>query len=164
MVSIRCVVRRNMIFVMSMAVTLLGTDAAGTVVQVGKDVTHFTEGDRVYTSRSLSGAYAEMSLCEERSVHKLPDLLTFEQGASIGTPYCTAYRALFQVKPLFTSPLIHYFYSLMGLHSPSSARWCKARRSCVDSWGEWVCRCCRRATCLECWSCGLWHRWNPGGL
>lgn len=72
-----------------------GTDGAGTVESIGADVTRVAIGDRVYTAGSLSGTYAELSLCEERSVFRLPANASFAQGAAIHVPYGTAYRALF---------------------------------------------------------------------
>ena len=53
-------------------------------------------GERVYVTDSLSGTYAELAVCLEQDVRPLPDGLTFAQGAAIGVPYLTAYRALFQ--------------------------------------------------------------------
>nr|WDT76846.1 MAG: NADPH:quinone reductase [Candidatus Manganitrophus sp.] len=53
-------------------------------------------GDRVYTAGTLTGAYAEAALCEETQLYPLPKQISFEQGAAIGVPYATAYRALFQ--------------------------------------------------------------------
>lgn len=73
-----------------------GSDAAGLVEAVGEGVRRFKSGDRVYTSGTLTGAYAEAALCEEGQVHPLPKQISFEQGAAIGVPYATAYRALFQ--------------------------------------------------------------------
>jgi NADPH2:quinone reductase len=73
-----------------------GSDAAGIVAQVGPSVTSFKTGDRVYTSGSVSGTYAEMAVCEKRHIHRLPDTVSFQQGAALGVPYGTAYRALFQ--------------------------------------------------------------------
>lgn len=72
-----------------------GTDGAGTVESIGAGVTRVAIGDRVYTAGSLSGTYAELSLCEERSVFRLPANASFAQGAAIHVPYGTAYRALF---------------------------------------------------------------------
>lgn len=72
-----------------------GTDAAGEVVAVGQGVANRRVGERVYTSDSLSGTYAEYALCEADSVHALPENVSFEQGAALGIPYATAYRALF---------------------------------------------------------------------
>ena len=53
-------------------------------------------GERVYVTGSLSGTYAEYALCREEDVRPLPDALSYAQGAALGTPYTTAYRALFQ--------------------------------------------------------------------
>jgi NADPH2:quinone reductase len=73
-----------------------GTDAAGVVEAVGSGVSLFKPGDRVYTSGTITGAYAEHALCVQTQVHLLPGAVSFEQGASLGIPYATAYRALFQ--------------------------------------------------------------------
>jgi NADPH2:quinone reductase len=90
-----------------------GGDAGGVVVAVGPstatgagDATDSSAaggpawspgpGDRVYTSGSLTGTYAELALCRAEDVHPLPEELTFAQGAAVGTPAVTAFRALFQ--------------------------------------------------------------------
>jgi NADPH2:quinone reductase len=74
-----------------------GSDAAGLVEAVGGDVTRVVLGARVYISGTSTGAYAEMALCEENQVHRLPDGISFSQGAAVNIPYATAYRALFQI-------------------------------------------------------------------
>ncbi len=73
-----------------------GKDAAGIVEAVGEEVSKFKPGDRVYTADSLTGTYAEYSLCNEIQLGRLPDNVGFEEGAGIWTPYATSYRALFQ--------------------------------------------------------------------
>ncbi len=73
-----------------------GKDAAGVVEAVGADVSKFKPGDCVYTADSLTGTYAEFSLCTENQLGRLPDNVTFEQGAGVWTPYATSHRALFQ--------------------------------------------------------------------
>jgi NADPH2:quinone reductase len=73
-----------------------GKDGAGTIEKAGKDVTKFKPGDRVYTANTLTGTYAEYALCEENQLGRLPENVSFEQGAGIWTPYATSYRALFQ--------------------------------------------------------------------
>ncbi len=73
-----------------------GKDAAGIVEEIGADVEKVKVGDRVYTADSISGTYAEFALCEENQVHKLPENISFEQGAGVFVPYATSYRALFQ--------------------------------------------------------------------
>ncbi len=72
-----------------------GSDAGGIVEAVGEGVKRIKVGDRVYTSGSLTGTYAELTLCRENQVHPLPAHVSFAQGAGVGIPYGTAYRALF---------------------------------------------------------------------
>ena len=71
-----------------------GADGAGTVEAVGDGVRRFKAGDRVYIAGSVTGAYAEKALALEWQVHPLPERVTFAQGAAMGVPYATAYRAL----------------------------------------------------------------------
>lgn len=73
-----------------------GSDAAGVVEAVGEGVTKVKPGDRVYTAKTLTGAYAKYALTLESQVHQLPAKITFAQGAGIWVPYGTAYHALFQ--------------------------------------------------------------------
>ena len=73
-----------------------GSDAAGIVESVGPNVKEFKPGDRVYMNGSITGVLAELALCEEFRVHHLPAKLSFAQGAALGVPYGTAFRALFQ--------------------------------------------------------------------
>src|SRR5215471_11238713 len=61
-----------------------GMEAAGVISSVGAGVTSVKVGDRVYTSGSLSGTYAEQTRCTEEQVHPLPASLSFEQGAALG--------------------------------------------------------------------------------
>ncbi|XP_066508368.1 quinone oxidoreductase-like isoform X2 [Hoplias malabaricus] len=72
-----------------------GSDVAGVVEAVGDGVHFLQAGDRVFTTATESGGYAEYTIASEGSVHKLPDSLDYKQGAAIGIPYFTAYRALF---------------------------------------------------------------------
>ena len=73
-----------------------GADAGGIVEAIGEGVTRLATGQSVYVAGTISGAYAQQALCSESQVHPLPAQLTFEQGAAVGIPYSTAYRALFQ--------------------------------------------------------------------
>lgn len=72
-----------------------GMDAAGVVESTGKGVAGIAAGARVYVAGSLSGAYAEKTLCSESQAHPLPPHVSFPQGAAMGVPYGTAYYALF---------------------------------------------------------------------
>ena len=73
-----------------------GNDAAGLVEAVGPEVKMVKPGERVYVTAGVSGTYSEKVLSEEGKVHRLPDHVSFEQGAAMGIPYGTAYRGLFQ--------------------------------------------------------------------
>jgi NADPH:quinone reductase len=73
-----------------------GNDAAGIVEAVGDGVRGVVAGDRVYTSETVTGAYAELALCNEARVHPLPGSVSYAQGAAVGVPCATAWRALFQ--------------------------------------------------------------------
>jgi NADPH2:quinone reductase len=72
-----------------------GIDGAGVVQSIGRDVTNFVPGDRVYLSGSISGTYAEFARCRNDEVHPLPPDFSFAQGAGIGIPFGTAFYALF---------------------------------------------------------------------
>jgi NADPH2:quinone reductase len=72
-----------------------GADAAGVVEAVGPGVTAVKPGDRVYVGGTVTGAYAELSVCEVTQVHPLPAGASFAQGAAMNIPYGTAYHALF---------------------------------------------------------------------
>jgi NADPH:quinone reductase len=74
-----------------------GSDLGGTIEKVGGGVTAWKRGDRVYAHgvAAGSGAYAERAICEEHQIHRLPPDVSFAQGAAMGVPYGTAWRALF---------------------------------------------------------------------
>ena len=101
-----------------------GTDAAGDVRAIGEGVTRVAVGDRVYTSGTLTGAYAEQMLCDQSQVHTLPPQVSYAQGAAIGVPYATAYRGLFhraQAKPGETV-LVHGASGGVGIAAVQLAR------------------------------------------
>ena len=72
-----------------------GLDAGGIVEAVGDGVKNVKRGDRVFTVGTISGAYAELALCDAHRAHPLPDNVSFAQGAAITIPYGTAFRGLF---------------------------------------------------------------------
>ena len=71
-----------------------GFDAAGVVEAVGDGVSAFKRGERVYVSRTISGAYAQKTVVDQVNVYPLPENVGFDEGAALGVPYGTAYRAL----------------------------------------------------------------------
>jgi NADPH:quinone reductase len=72
-----------------------GSDGAGVIEAVGDGVKNVKVGERVYTAKTVTGAYAEYALALEEQVHVLPAKISFSQGAGVWVPYGTAYHALF---------------------------------------------------------------------
>ena len=73
-----------------------GKDSAGTVEALGPGVTKFGVGDRVYTNGSVTGTFAEYAVCGVEQCFRLPDNISFAQGAGVGVPCATANRAIWQ--------------------------------------------------------------------
>lgn len=71
-----------------------GSDGAGVIEAVGEGARKVKPGDRVYTAKTVTGAYAEYALTLEEQVHPLPAKISFSQGAGVWVPYGTAYYAL----------------------------------------------------------------------
>ena len=69
-----------------------GTDIAGTVEAVGKDVTQLRAGDEVFGW--VAGAFAEYATATEDQFVKKPANLTFEEAASVGVSATTALQLL----------------------------------------------------------------------
>ncbi len=74
-------------------------DGAGVIDEVGDGVDSFAVGDRVWTALSAyqlpaGGTAQEYSVLPIERVYPLPDVASFELGASLGVPAITAHRAL----------------------------------------------------------------------
>lgn len=78
----------------------LGMEGAGVVEAVGEGVTELQVGDRVaYTSGPL-GAYAEARNIEARHLVRLPEAISFEQGAGMMLQGVTAHYLLHSTYPV----------------------------------------------------------------
>lgn len=88
-------------------VPMLGLEASGVVVRTGPAVTRIKAGDRV--AAHAYGSHATVVRTHEAVVHKLPDSITFEAGATINLVHVTAYYALVRLAKLRKgeSVLIH---------------------------------------------------------
>ena len=75
---------------------IIGTDVAGHVEAVGRNVTQFRPGDEVFgeLSRCGFGAYAEFAAAPEKALALKPANLSFEEAATIPTAGCTALQGL----------------------------------------------------------------------
>jgi NADPH:quinone reductase-like Zn-dependent oxidoreductase len=102
---------------------IAGMDLAGTVVEVGSEVSRVRVGDRVVVDPSLAGTpagstytglddlygvlgviggtvaggYAERCLVPETHVHMVPDSMPLEKAAAFPTVWLTAWHALFPI-------------------------------------------------------------------
>src|SRR6266481_4644632 len=101
-----------------------GSDGAGVVEAVGEGVKKVKRDDRIYTARTLTGAYAEYALALEEQVHPLPAQIDFKQGAGIWVPYGTAYHALYHSAKAHASEtvLVHGASGGVGIAALQIAR------------------------------------------
>src|ERR1044072_7333931 len=76
---------------------VLGTDGAGTIAAVGKDVDRFKEGDRVYAAELANpkgGFYAQYAAVKADNVSLIPGNLSVEQAAVLPTDALSALTGL----------------------------------------------------------------------
>jgi zinc-binding alcohol dehydrogenase family protein len=76
---------------------ILGFDAAGTVVEIGSDVTGYAVGDDVFYAGDVTraGTNAEFHAVDERIVGKKPSSLDFIESAGLPLTSITAWEMLF---------------------------------------------------------------------
>ncbi|KAF1316359.1 Reticulon-4-interacting protein 1, partial [Globisporangium splendens] len=74
----------------------IGFDLAGTVVEVGADVTDYKVGDAVYGMANPDnyGSFAEYIALDQQFLAKKPEQLTFNEAAGIPLVSLTSYQAL----------------------------------------------------------------------
>lgn len=76
---------------------VLGSDGAGTVVEVGREVTDFKEGDRVYAYGFMNpkgGFYAEYAVGKAENASHIPGKLTVQEAGVLPVDAITALRGL----------------------------------------------------------------------
>ncbi|WP_444465667.1 type I polyketide synthase [Streptomyces violaceus] len=71
----------------------LGSEGAGTVLEVADDVTDLAPGDRVMGI--FSGAFGRMAVADRRMLMPVPDGWSYAEAASVPGAFLTAYYALF---------------------------------------------------------------------
>ena len=97
---------------------VLGTDGAGTIAAVGKDVNRFKEGDRVYAAELANpkgGFYAQYAAINADNVALIPGHLTIEQAAVLPTDGLTALTGLEKVLGLKSGESLMVFGASGGI-------------------------------------------------
>lgn len=94
----------------------LGQEGAGVVEAVGAEVTEVSVGERVAFAGVL-GAYAEYQAVQAEKLVKLPDAISFEQGAAAMLQGMTAHYLAFALRPLSNrdTALVHAAAGGVGL-------------------------------------------------
>jgi NADPH2:quinone reductase len=78
---------------------ILGWDVSGVIEAVGEEVTDRHVGQRVVATLA-SGGYAELAAVSARGTVPFPDILSFEEAASIPIVFLTSWFALLKVAEL----------------------------------------------------------------
>ena len=74
--------------------TILGLEASGKIVEIGKEVTGFVQADKIMALLA-GGGQAEYVAVDSRLVWKVPQEISLEQAAAIPEVFLTAYQALY---------------------------------------------------------------------
>ena len=97
---------------------VLGTDGAGTIESVGKDVTRFKKGDRVYAAELANpkgGFYAQYTAVKADNVSLIPGSLSIEQAAVLLSDGLTALIGLEKVLGLKAGESLMVFGASGGI-------------------------------------------------
>ena len=78
---------------------VLGLEIAGTVIELGKDVTDWHLGDRV-VALVAGGGYAQFATAYAVHLIRIPESVSFQEAACICETYITAYLNLFRIAGL----------------------------------------------------------------
>jgi len=76
--------------------SILGFEASGVVDAVGEGVTTVKVGDRVLAASDF-GLWREHACVHEQNLWKMPDSMSYEEGAALLVNYLTAYLMLFDM-------------------------------------------------------------------
>jgi putative PIG3 family NAD(P)H quinone oxidoreductase len=107
---------------------ILGLEVAGTVEEVGGDVTQWRVGDRV-AALLPGGGYAEFATVDARHALPVPDGLSLEEAAALPETLFTVFTNLFERGKLTGADtvLIHGANSGIGVTAIAMAKACGAR-------------------------------------
>lgn len=76
---------------------ILGWDVAGIITRTGSKVKDFHDGDKILARPDLTnrGTYAQYTAVKEDKLAKLPDNVTFEEGAALPLAGLTAWQGIY---------------------------------------------------------------------
>jgi len=97
---------------------VLGSDGAGTIAAVGKQVKGFKEGDRVYSAvlaNPKGGFYAEYAAVKAEYISRIPDKLSIEQAGVMLSDAVTGLRGLDDVLKLKRDESVMIFGASGGI-------------------------------------------------
>ena len=72
---------------------ILGLEVSGIVDKIGKNVTKFSEGDKV-AALVNGGGYAEYCIADQKTAFKIPDNISLKEAATIPECYMTVWSNL----------------------------------------------------------------------
>ncbi|MGN5637291.1 SDR family NAD(P)-dependent oxidoreductase, partial [Streptomyces sp. AC154] len=112
-------------------------EGSGVVTEVGADVTTLCPGDRVLGM--LPAAFGPVAIADARWVARVPDDWTFEQAASVGIVFATAYYGLVTLADVQPgqSVLVHAAAGGVGMAAVQVARHLGAEVFGTASLGKW---------------------------
>lgn len=103
----------------------LGTEAAGVVVKVGRNVQHLKPGDRVAYAQAPLGAYSSVHNAPADKVVTLPKSISYEQAAASLLKGLTVYYLLYMTYRVKPGEII-LFHAAAGGVGRIACQWAKA--------------------------------------
>lgn len=106
----------------------MGMEASGVIEAVGEGVTHLKVGDRAAYASQPPGSYCDLRVMPAKTVCKLPDAISFEEGAAMMLKGLTAQYLLKRTQPqggLKTGDFI-LFHAAAGGVGLIACQWAKA--------------------------------------
>jgi NADPH:quinone reductase-like Zn-dependent oxidoreductase len=100
-----------------------GLEGAGIVEAVGSEVAHLQPGQAVYGR--IRGSYAEHAKAPATDLQLKPDILTFEQAASVPVGALTAWQAVIETAQVQSGQrvLVHGAAGGVGIYAVQLAKW-----------------------------------------
>ncbi|ETX27121.1 quinone oxidoreductase family protein [Roseivivax isoporae] len=103
----------------------LGMEAAGVVEAVGDGVTHLAPGDRAAYASTPPGAYTEARVMPAAQVCRLPDAISFEEGAAMMLKGLTVQYLFHRTTPLKSGDTV-LFHAAAGGVGLIACQWAKS--------------------------------------